>query len=854
MKRIWIGIYCISMMWLLLLPIFTPKSWTYLIFLLLGLLSITLAFRGFELEKIKSSFYIFLIPVLIFTLFIPYPFNLGAIFIILSMLCFLFYSKYKVSHPFSIGLFITGVILLTQTLIYPFYLHFASRYHEISPLNPVFSFLENIFGLSSSFDKNSVILKSSEGIIAVSTTWESLGLYPMLNILVGSIIVLILFSRKMKREILILFLIVISYGILRYLIILFFISDSSSISILWKPQWVILSFVFLPMILMKYFNFEEKKIERINLNFDTFRPKHALVLFLLSLSAFSFTGFWGFNDRGERKKGRILIDEAHSNWEWTEQVYDTEWYGEKSGYNYYCLRDSLNHYYYVEINKEEISSQLLDKHDILMIKTPTNSFSDREILAIKDFVKKGGGLFLIGDHTNVFGMGTYLNQIARIFGFRFKYDATYDLSTTGFSLYEPKKILSHPVINNMPFFLFATSCTLKAPLFSENVIIGYGLKSVEADYSNRNFFPTNPAEATKMEFGLFVQMGSKKYKKGRVLLFTDSTCFSNFSMFMPGKPELILGSTEWLNRRNKFNFLNKLFLALSIISMIFAFNIAKKINKRELFILVLFSFLLAVSSGIKIFDNINKKNYRVPKPHTKYFKVCFDWEHSNIYLPAKEFYLERKDSFKTFYVWTQRLGIFPKLSLKFIDALEESDAVVLINPNKPFTYKEINKFKIFIENGGKALIIDDPRNRDTSTAYQIVSSFGLGIEYYETEKGKIIDKNGKEICSGQHLGKVVGGEPLLFSIPEKRNKPTENISIANKENQEEKIPILSVLRKKKGMVVIFGCSHIFSDEVMKTTSTVPDESLRKVYNLEFWIFRDLLGLDRKNLTSFKERE
>lgn len=845
MKKIWLGIYFTSMMWLYLLPIFTMESWIYIILLFAGLIITVFSFSNFTIEKINVSLYI-LIPLLIFILLIPSPYNIGAILLLIGTLSFLFLQRFRISHSVSIGLSVTGIILLAQTFIHPFYFHFASRYHKASFLNPFLSFLLKFAGLTSSFDNNSLIFQSWEGTISVITTWESLGLYPALNYFVGSTVVLIIFSKNLIEKLFNLIAIFIGYGVFRYAILLFFVSDSSSISVFWKPHWVILSFFALPFILMKFLNLErERAHSEIKLNLEKLKLTHLLFLSFTFFSFFFFIGFTEYNDPGERKEGKVLIDEAHSNWEWTEKAYDTEWYGEKSGYNYYCLRDFLNHYFFVEINKEEITSEMLSKYDILIVKTPTKSFSNKEIFAIKDFVKNGGGLFLIGDHTNVFGMGTYLNSIAKMFGFRFRYDATYDLSTTGFSLYSPKKLLlSHPVVHNMPFFLFATSCTLDAPFLSESIIIGYGLKAIKADYSNRNFFPRNPVETPEIEFGLFLQMAGKKHKKGRVLLFTDSTCFSNFSMFMKGKPELILGSMEWLNRKNKYNFLNKVFLMISLISIGFSIFIAKKIEKKNLLFLFLCSSLFASSFGIRMFEKVNKVNYSNPLPHTKYFRVAFDLEHSSMYLPAREFYLDRKDSFKTFYVWTQRLGIFPEISLKFTDSLKGNDAIVIVNPTKEFREKEIVRFLQYIEGGGNALIIDDPRNRNSSTAYQLLSPLGLGIEYYEIEKGKIVDRDGKEIWNGEHLGKVSGGGHLLFVIPEEE-KSKDKLRPNRKE--ENRIPVLTFLKKGRGIVVLFGCSYIFSDEVMGTTSRVPDRSLRNLYNLEFWLFRDLLELNRNKL-------
>lgn len=99
--------------------------------------------------------------------------------------------------------------------------------------------------------------------------------------------------------------------------------------------------------------------------------------------------------------------------------------------------------------------------------------------------------------------------------------------------------------------LFATSCSLNAPLLADNVIVGWELAAEPLDYSVNTFFG-DFQPATDEQFGLFLQMAGVKYGQGRVATFTDSTIFSNFTMFMPGKPELALGTVEWLNRANTF--------------------------------------------------------------------------------------------------------------------------------------------------------------------------------------------------------------------------------------------------------------------------------------------------------------
>ena len=197
-----------------------------------------------------------------------------------------------------------------------------------------------------------------------------------------------------------------------------------------------------------------------------------------------------------------------------------------------------------------LSTELLNRYDILILKCPTESYSMQEIQSIKHFVDNGGGLYLIGDHTNVFGMNTFLNQISEQFGIRYKTDATYELGTGDLSIYQPDRLFSHPVIQHVTQFDFMTSCTLEptsllASATMENIIIGNRVTSEPGTYATENFFRESVASPDS-EYGYLLQAAAIKYGHGRVVAFTDSTVFSSFSMFTDGYPSFTLGTMEYL--------------------------------------------------------------------------------------------------------------------------------------------------------------------------------------------------------------------------------------------------------------------------------------------------------------------
>ncbi len=68
-----------------------------------------------------------------------------------------------------------------------------------------------------------------------------------------------------------------------------------------------------------------------------------------------------------------------------------------------------------------------------------------------------------------------------------------------------------------------------------------GLWSLGANYNASNFFPEAAILARDAAWA-FIQLWETRYGRGRVLAFTDSTIFSNFSTFEPGKAELMLAA------------------------------------------------------------------------------------------------------------------------------------------------------------------------------------------------------------------------------------------------------------------------------------------------------------------------
>ncbi|HEV8293613.1 MAG TPA: hypothetical protein VGP94_16885, partial [Tepidisphaeraceae bacterium] len=300
---------------------------------------------------------------------------------------------------------------------------------------------------------------------------------------------------------------------------------------------------------------------RMTLSGEQFAPAYALPVIsvswlrrigavaLAAIAASLLTAglYWDFV--GTRKPGRILVDEFHSKWEPTERAMDTSWYGHLSGYNYATMYDYWSRFYQVGRVKNSINDATLKNCDVLVCKVPTSAYSDGEVEAITKWVEAGGGLLLVGEHTDVFGTGSHLNQIARKYNFEFRSDCLFGLESV-FEEHFDLPLIPHPILQGMPDMDFAVSCSIDPKNSGGFVVMrGTALKNMPADYHASNFYP-QVEDRPESRYGAFVQLLALRSGSGRVAAFTDSTIWSNFCYFEPGKSELSMGLVEWLNHRN----------------------------------------------------------------------------------------------------------------------------------------------------------------------------------------------------------------------------------------------------------------------------------------------------------------
>ncbi|MCL2163730.1 MAG: hypothetical protein FWH55_04885 [Oscillospiraceae bacterium] len=740
------------------------------------------------------------------------------------------------------GVSLCALVLAAQGAVFPFLYWLFARYHAESFFAKLSGMLLRLIGLKAVADQDVIFIESALKTVTIASAWEKTGVFFFLLILAGGFVLLALKKARWWKYLL-LVIVTFFYTVIRYAFVLAVYANYELHGIFWErvtlfiflvPYVLILSILFgkspdspiYPAKLL-YISFRPDKDSSLELadamqitivsdKNNSVKPADAMQITtvpdksrsekapvsafsavrVIAIAAaialvFSGTAFFGWRDKGAEKKGRIVIDEYHSDWEWTDIAYDETWFGERSGYNYYCFYEHIDRYYEVSRNTEPIGPGTLSGVDILILKTPTSRYSDPEVATIINFVEGGGGLYLIGDHTNVFGSGAYLNQIATQVGLRYRYDCTYELTQGNLQEYKAPAFLPHPIVNQMPLFLFATSCTLEANWLADEVVLGYGLRNLPLDYSQKNFFPADE-HSPLMEFGVFVQCAGMPYGRGRILAFTDSTVFSNFWMFMPGKPELLIKSLQWLNRENDMSFPPRLAAAVGLAVAAFALICTIWISRQRGHVFpigpCLFAAVATFSVATLVFG-AQSGAISMPEARKPITRICFESEYTTGYLPndLTGFLTDMDKQISTFYVWTQRQGYMPSMEKNPEDALKLGDIAVIIKPGKTIEdpqalIKQVEEGKTLLildntglgDNAGELLAHAGMRIQITSMANEATTTDLFGIAPFtvpltdraasiEGGHSLIADADGRSIFSVQLLGE---GKIAVFSDPD----------------------------------------------------------------------------------------
>ncbi len=723
---------------------------------------------------------------------------------------------------------VAGVVLLAQGLGFYAYETLTARSHDLPwPLPHVLGVMAGLLGQDSAVSGSALSLHSMRMVHRIGATWELLLDGPTCGFLIGGIAYLFLWGgrRRPWRRAAVLAAVTLIWlpvraGLLAALYLhRVLVTDYDSPLAVMNQFWstpVHLVLLAVPVLLAWRFvsprvGAAAESPPAVGAK-PSWRRSGGVVVFACAVAVLAAAVLW--DPVGDRKAGRVFVEEGHSTWEPTTRPMDTQWYGHDSGYNYACMYDYLGRFYEMSRLTDPISDTALWDCDVLMLKTPTSAYGPEEIEAIHRFVSRGGGLLLVGEHTNVFHTGEHLNSVARKFGFAFRYDCLFGIDWFFDQLYE-LPLVPHPIVRHMPPLDFSVSCSI-APGTSAGraVIRAAGLKNALADYHASNFYP-RAEDRPDMRYGAFVQLWASRYGQGRVVAFGDSTIFSNFSLFEPAKAELILGMVEWANHRDALGNPRPWLAAVSIILGAFGLYLVRGWSGGWMWLLVAGMLGHAVcAAGIREY---NRRAMPLPEAVRPYVLVTIDRTASEVILSKGGFIAGREDGFAIFERWILRLGYFTRRA----DGPDAAggNLVVVLNPSRDAAREHVIALADYVKNGGHLLVLDSAKNAK-STANSLLWPFEMAVDHGTDLAGQVTGPSGWPAIDVDAACEVAGGRALA--------------RVGGK-------PVAATVRWGEGSVTVIGFSHRFSDRNMGVTGDIePDETMRSVYEFEFKLLRAIV--------------
>jgi len=520
---------------------------------------------------------------------------------------------------------------------------------------------------------------------------------------------------------------------------------------------------------------------------------------------------------GTEKAGRILIDDRFCGiWEPTARQLDTEWYGDFPTYSFTSLAEWLGKWYSVDANTSKpYDDELLSAYDILIIKTPEVPIPDAEQTAIERFVRRGGGLLLVGDHTNLLGMGTHLNALSVKHGIRFLYDSVSDGLTGGFVNCAPPFIGRHLGSLHVKNLEFMTSCSLQISWDAQTVLAAENCRREPHDYAGSSFFGRHGPHPEMVQ-GRTVLAARARVERGQIAAFTDSTVWSSFAVFSHDREKLAMDLVRMLNQQQS-RYEMPIRCAAVVIALIGAFLALWMVRSGMALPAVLFG-LVGFWGGALAAEGLHRSIYAWPEPNVPVSEVTFLWQGGACAYPAvlgSPGSLPADRSFDTLLVSVQRLGLVPRVAYTFDDDFlrPETRAMFVVAPVNAPPARTMARLREFVRRGGGLIVLDDSRIGERGSAKDFLSLFDASITYHGAQSHSANQRPHVHLGGGMQPVKVPAADAFVA------RKPFE-----------------------QGQVVYMSDAADFSREGMGHCFARPWKTARARYETIFFLLRDVLRI------------
>jgi len=205
-----------------------------------------------------------------------------------------------------------------------------------------------------------------------------------------------------------------------------------------------------------------------------------------------------------------------------------------------------------KITDAPITSDKLKGVNVLIFMAPSRNYTDDEIKSIDDFVRNGGGLFLLGDNWGQEDGGSdyAFNKLAQSFGVSYANNSLLLDSNNYYILTENPKITnisSSPITANVPEFYYILGTHIQNTGTSN--VTAYSSPDSWGDIGNvssQGYTTSNEQKDPNELSGPFPVLSSMNYGNGKIVFMGSVRTFSNNYIYRNNGWKIGLNAVNWL--------------------------------------------------------------------------------------------------------------------------------------------------------------------------------------------------------------------------------------------------------------------------------------------------------------------
>ena len=340
------------------------------------------------------------------------------------------------------------------------------------------------------------------------------------------------------------------------------------------------------------------------------------------------------------------------------------------------------------IIREPISPKLLENVSLLVIETPEKPYNQQEISAIVEFVRKGGSLFILGDHTNIFSCYENLNPLLEEFGILLNFDYS--------MLWEPHftSLLGTDVFEE------TAGATLSVKKWDSCILysLRYTTWADQGDWeATEHVYMGDLLPGKEDSFGYMPVYAMTWYGDGKVLVSANSDVFSGANLIH--NYETMCKIVDLLKKR-KDPLKSTLSRAVLALLLIFGMLRARSSSIKPISCGLLLGLLLLQAYALSSPDWIPEENL-----------IALDVGHGN----ADGFGPPHIYKAVFLVIFAQHYGFNPILVKEVPEDIHRYRAFITMGPTKPFSKEELERIESYVKSGG-ILIVFDGRHAETPLA------------------------------------------------------------------------------------------------------------------------------------------